>query len=150
MDEALCFGWIDGVRKRLDDEAYTIRFTPRRPNSIWSKKNIASMQRLIQGGRVQPTGMAAYKARQSENSGVYAFEQNEEPELSSTLQKRFAAQSDAWEFFQAQPPSYRRTLTHWITSAKREETQLRRLHRVIQVSAQGERVNLMSPFGKKK
>jgi uncharacterized protein YdeI (YjbR/CyaY-like superfamily) len=146
VDEALCFGWIDGVRKRLDDESYTIRFCPRRPGSYWSKKNIASMQRLIKEGRVQPAGLEAYESRKGERSGAYSFEQDELPELSPQHLATFKAQKAAWDFFQAQPPGYRKTLIHWIMEAKQEKTQIRRLRRVIEVSAQGERVDLMSPF----
>ena len=148
VDEALCYGWIDGVRKRLSDEAYTIRFTPRRPDSFWSKKNIASMERLLAEGRVQPAGLAAYQARKGEKSGAYSFEQAQAPELSPQHRAAFQAEQPAWEFFQAQPPGYRKTMIHWIMSAKQEKTQLRRLQRVIEASAQAQRVDLMAPFGK--
>ena len=148
VEEALCFGWIDGIRRRLDEEAYTVRFTPRRPNSNWSKKNIASMQRLIKEGRVQPAGLAAYEAGKAEKSSAYSFEQDREPELRSALAKMFQAQPAAWDFFQAQPPGYRRRMILWIVSAKQEATQLRRLNRVIEVSAHEKRVDMMSPFKK--
>lgn len=147
VEEALCYGWIDGVRKRIDDEAYTIRFTPRRPGSHWSQKNIDSVQRLIEEGRMQPAGMATYEARSEENSARASFERDEEPELSPELLARAEAQPDAWAFFRAQPPGYQRTLLHWVTSAKQTKTQMRRLDRILEVSAAGKRVDLMKPFG---
>ncbi|MDA1329807.1 MAG: bacteriocin-protection protein [Chloroflexi bacterium] len=149
VDEALCYGWIDGARKRIDDEAYTIRFSPRRPDSFWSKKNIASMQRLIAVGRVQPAGLAVYQARKGQKSGAYSFEQDEAPKLNAAQAKTFRVAKGAWEFFQDQPPGYRKTIIHWVTSAKQEKTQVRRLARVIEVSISGERVDLMDPFGSK-
>jgi len=149
VDEALCFGWIDGVRRRVDDESYTIRFTPRRPDSFWSAKNIASVARLQAAGRMQPAGLAAFEARKDEKSGAYSFEQGVIPEFTGELLQRFQAARGAWDFFGGQPPSYRKSMRHWVLSAKREETRLRRLERLIAVSAAGERVDLMSPFGKK-
>lgn len=146
VDEALCYGWIDGVRKRIDDEAYTIRFTPRRPGSHWSQKNINSVTRLLEEGRMQPAGLAAYEARREDKSARASYEQGDEPELSPELLAEAGQQPEAWAFFQQQPPGYRRTLTHWVMSAKQEQTRLRRLERILEVSAQGKRVDLMSPF----
>lgn len=147
VDEALCFGWIDGVRKRIDDESYTIRFTPRKPDSYWSKKNIASAERLIADGRMQPAGLAAYRARKGEKSGAYSFEQDEIAAFGPELEGRFKAQKEAWEFFHAQPPGYRKTIRHWVMSAKHQETRLKRLDRVVEVSGQEQRVDLLKPFG---
>lgn len=147
VDEALCFGWIDGVRKRVDDDAYTIRFTPRRESSHWSQKNIDSAERLIEEGRMQPAGLAAYEARSKEKSARASYEREGEPELSPDLLAHAEQQAKAWSFFQAQPPGYQRTMLHWVMSAKQEKTQLRRLNRILEVSAQGERVDLMKPFG---
>lgn len=144
VEEALCFGWIDGIRRRVDEEAYTVRFTPRRPNSNWSRKNVATVERLLKEQRMQPAGIQAYEAR----SGLYSYEQEQEIELSPSLLKQFKHNEAAWDFFQAQPPSYRRLMTHWVASAKQEATQLRRLERVIAVSAQKKRVDISSPFKK--
>lgn len=146
VDEALCYGWIDGRRNRIDEERYTIRFTPRRPGSHWSQKNIASVQKLIKAGRMQPAGMAAWEARDPENRATASYEQGREPAFDGDLLKEFQANNHAWDFFQAQPPGYRRTVTEWVTAAKQESTRLRRLRRVIEVSAEGKRVDLMSPF----
>ena len=147
VEEALCFGWIDGVRKRINEEAYTIRFTPRRPGSHWSQKNIDSVERLIAEGRMQPAGLKAYEGRTEENSARASFEQAQAPELTPNLLARAEAQPEAWAYFQAQPPGYQRTMLHWVMSAKQEKTRLRRLTRILEVSAQGERVDLMKPFG---
>ncbi|MCW5876957.1 MAG: YdeI/OmpD-associated family protein [Anaerolineales bacterium] len=146
VEEALCYGWIDGVRKSLGEESYTIRFTPRKPDSIWSKKNIATVERLIAEGRMQPAGLAIYQARREDRSGIYSFEQGETG-LSAELEERFKAQAAAWEFFNAQPPGYQKTMRHWVSSAKKEETQLKRLERLMEVSARSERIDLMKPFG---
>jgi len=147
VDEALCFGWIDGVRKRFDEEAYTIRFTPRLSSSHWSQKNIDSAERLSEEGRMQPAGLEAFEARSAEKSAGASYEQVGKPELSDELQAHAEAQGDAWAFFQAQPPGYQGTMLHWVTSAKQEKTRLRRLNRILDASARGERVDLMKPFG---
>jgi len=146
VDEALCFGWIDGVRKGLDAQSYTIRFTPRRAGSFWSKKNIASVERLIKEGCMKPAGLAVYKARKGEKSDAYSFEQDEIAPFSAALKRRFKANKAAWNFFGAQPPGYQKTMRHWVMSAKQEATQVRRLDRIIEVSAMKKRVDLMSPF----
>ncbi|MBX3047952.1 MAG: YdeI/OmpD-associated family protein [Anaerolineales bacterium] len=146
VDEALCYGWIDGVRKSLGAESYTIRFTPRKAGSIWSNKNIASAERLISTGRMQPPGLAAYQARRAERSGIYSFEQVETG-WGTKLEAEFQAHPTAWEFFNQQPAGYQRTMQHWVTSAKREETQLKRLARLIELSVEGRRVDFMKPFG---
>jgi uncharacterized protein YdeI (YjbR/CyaY-like superfamily) len=148
VDEALCHGWIDGVRRGIDEERYKIRFTPRRARSVWSKKNIASVERLTGAGRMQPAGLAAFAARTAKRSGTYSFEQEQPAGFGPELERAFRAKPKAWKHFQTQPPGYRRLLTHWVTSAKKEETRLRRLRRIIEVSGRGERVNLLSPFGK--
>ncbi|HEX6199744.1 MAG TPA: YdeI/OmpD-associated family protein, partial [Thermoanaerobaculia bacterium] len=145
VDEALCFGWIDGVRKRIDEERYTIRFTPRRPASKWSRKNLASVERLRDEGRMRPAGLAAWEAR-GEDAG-YSFERDQPPALDASLRERFERNEAAWAFFQAQPPGYRRVVTHWVTSGKREATRLKRLDRLVEVSKRGERIDLMKPSG---
>jgi uncharacterized protein YdeI (YjbR/CyaY-like superfamily) len=137
VDEALCFGWIDGVRRSVDDERYTIRFTPRRPRSIWSNKNIARMRDLIAARRVKPAGLRAFEARSRDRSGVYSFEQRKRLALSPAQQKQLAANATAAEFFRAQPPWYQRAAVHWIVSAKRDDTKASRLATLIADSAAG-------------
>lgn len=146
VDEALCYGWIDGVRRSLGAESYTIRFTPRKAGSIWSNKNLASVERLISTGRMQPAGLAAYQARRADRSGIYSFELDQTG-LSAEMEANFKSQAAAWDFFNKQPPGYQKTMRHWVTSAKKEETQRKRLERLIEVSAAGQRVDLMKPFG---
>jgi uncharacterized protein YdeI (YjbR/CyaY-like superfamily) len=144
VDEALCFGWIDGVRKSIDEFSYTIRFSPRKPRSIWSSVNIKRAQALIEGGLMQPAGFKAFQARKENKSGIYSYEQRgvnlEEPY--NRLLKRNKA---AWSFFQAQPASYRKVVSWWIISAKREETRLKRLEKLVGHSARGERLPEYSP-----
>src|SRR5215510_8860222 len=113
LDEALCFGWIDGVRRSLNDDSYTIRFTPRRPKSIWSLVNVRHIERLKKEGRMQPSGAAAYEARDAKRTGIYSFE-NRPRELSSEYQKIFRANKKAWQFFNAQAPFYKRTVAFWV------------------------------------
>ena len=138
--EALCFGWIDGIRRSLGDESYSIRFTPRKPRSIWSSRNIQHVEELIREGRITPAGLAAYEARTPERTGVYAFEQRHTARLEPEHEEEFRADPAAWEFFQAQPPSYRKTAIYWVVSAKREETRARRLAQLIEDSAAGRRL----------
>lgn len=140
VDEALCFGWIDGLRKRLDEESYVIRFTPRKPTSNWSAKNLSRIEELIAEGRVRPAGLELYEARDPARSRVYSFERSKEAKLDAEQEARLRADEAAWEFFQSQPPWYRRTSIHWVISAKREETRSRRLDRLIEDSAAGLRV----------
>ena len=137
VDEALCFGWIDGVRRSVDGERYTIRFSPRRPRSIWSNKNVARMKQLIAARKVKPAGLAAYEARSKDRSGVYSFEQRKALALSPAQQRELAANRAAAAFFAAQPPWYQRACVHWIVSAKREETRASRLATLIADSAAG-------------
>jgi uncharacterized protein YdeI (YjbR/CyaY-like superfamily) len=136
VDEALCFGWIDGIRKSVDDIRYTIRFTPRKPGSIWSAVNIKRVQALIEQGRMRPAGLTAFQARKTNKSGVYSYEQR-----SATLVEPYATRlmqnPAAWAFFQAQPASYRKATSWWVVSAKQEKTRLRRLEQLIDDSAAG-------------
>ncbi len=134
VDEALSFGWIDGVRKSVDEDSYTIRFTPRRSASTWSAVNIRRAQALISEGRMRPAGLAAFEARKEDRSRVYSFEQRPQT-LPSSYERKFKKNGIAWKYFQSQPPWYRRTCTWWIVSAKREETRLNRLDRLIEDSA---------------
>jgi uncharacterized protein YdeI (YjbR/CyaY-like superfamily) len=139
VDEALRFGWIDGIRKRIDDTSYKIRFTPRQRGSIWSAINIKRAKELAKEKRMRPAGLKALAARLECKSGIYSYEQRpaEMPEKYAKLIKRNGA---AWDFFKAQPPSYRRMITWYIVSAKKEETRLQRVNKVIAASAKGERL----------
>lgn len=148
VDEALCFGWIDGLRKKLDEESYAIRFTPRKRTSNWSAKNLARIEELIAEGRVRPAGLEIYEARDPDKSKVYSFEQRQAAELDAEQEARFRADEAAWEFFRSQPPSYRRTAVHWVISAKRERTRARRLDTLIEDSAAGRRIRLLRRPGK--
>jgi len=139
VDEALCCGWIDGVRKRLDAESYVIRFTPRKPNSTWSAVNIRNVERLIKEDRMQPAGMGAYEARSASRSVIYSYEQRS-PELIEPYATTFKSDKAAWDFFQAQPPGYRKNMNWWIVSAKREATRLERLARLIEASKHHQRI----------
>jgi uncharacterized protein YdeI (YjbR/CyaY-like superfamily) len=143
--EALCFGWIDGIRRSLGNESYTIRFTPRKPRSNWSSLNIRHVEELIREGRMTPAGLAAYEARTPERTGVYAFEQRHTARLEPEQEERLRADPKAWEFFQAQPASYRQTAIYWVVSAKREETRARRLATLISDSAAGRRLAQLTP-----
>lgn len=140
VDEALCFGWIDGVRKRIDDLAYLIRFTPRRTGSIWSAVNIARVEALIAAGRMRPPALAAYALRLERKSAVYSYEQRDHPELSPAETKLFRRSKAAWTFFERCPPSYRKPILYWVVSAKRPETRQRRLVQLIDSCSRGERL----------
>ena len=139
VDEALCFGWIDGVRKRLDDESYVIRFSPRKPTSIWSAVNIRNVERLSKEDRMRPAGVKAYEARKEFRSGIYSYEQRS-PELVEPYASTLKNNKAAWRFFSAQPAGYRKMMNWWIVSGKREETRLARLARLIQASENCERI----------
>ena len=140
VDQALCYGWIDGVRRTIDSEAYSIRFTPRRQGSIWSAVNIAKMEKLTQAGLVKPEGLAAFEKRTGSKSGIYAFEQKETAELPGELLGIFKANKPAWLFFEAQPPGYKKQMLHRIVTAKQEKTKLQRLEKLIEASAQNKRL----------
>jgi uncharacterized protein YdeI (YjbR/CyaY-like superfamily) len=142
LDEALCFGWIDGVRKNLNETSYTIRFTPRKPRSIWSLINVNHVERLLKEGRMQPAGLEAYERRDSKRTGIYSFE-NAPRELSPEFEKTFRQNKAAWKFFQAQPPGYKRLLIFRTMSAKKEETRLRRLKQLIESSEKGIRLDTL-------
>ena len=133
VDEALCFGWIDSVRKSIDGESYCIRFTPRNPESIWSAVNIKKAEELIKLGLMQPEGLELYKNRKVENAKLYSYE-NKPEQLPLEFEKKFKANKPAWEFFSKQPSSYKKTIYFWILSAKQEKTQLSRLGKVINES----------------
>ena len=141
--EALCFGWIDGLTRRIDDDRYCIRFTPRRPGSNWSGVNVRHVEGLLREGRMRPAGIAAFEARTPEKTGVYTYENRDKAKLSAEQEKQFRANGRAWEFFQAQPPGYRQMAIFWVVSAKRGETQARRLATLVDDSARGRRIALL-------
>jgi uncharacterized protein YdeI (YjbR/CyaY-like superfamily) len=149
LDEALCFGWIDGVRRNFDETSYTIRFTPRKPKSIWSLVNVRHVERLTKEGRMAEPGVKAYALRDPKRTGIYAFE-NAPREFSPEYEKKFRANKPAWEFFQKEPPSIRRTCIFWVMSAKKEETRRRRLDHLIDSSAKGIRRGVMETKSDKK
>jgi uncharacterized protein YdeI (YjbR/CyaY-like superfamily) len=138
-DEALCFGWIDGIRKNVDDLRYTIRFTPRRRGSIWSAVNIKRARELSDKGLMKPAGMAAFNARKENKSGIYSYEQRS-ANLDVPYEKKLKQNKVAWDFFYAQPPSYRKAVGWWIVSAKHEATRVKRLERLMRESARGKRL----------
>jgi uncharacterized protein YdeI (YjbR/CyaY-like superfamily) len=139
VDEALCVGWIDGIRKRIDEDAYTIRFTPRRPSSHWSAVNIRRAQELTREGRMQQAGLKAFETRKENRPGRYSYEQRP-AELPEPYAGRLRENKAAWEFLQRQPPSYRKVSAWWVMSAKLEETRLKRLEQLAEWSAQGRRL----------
>lgn len=139
VDQALCFGWIDGVRKSIDDESYSIRFTPRRSTSIWSTVNIKKVEELNQSGLMTPAGQKAFELRTENKSGIYAYEK--EPVcLEPNYESQFKMNTLAWDFFQAQAPSYKKVMIHWIMNAKQEKTRLARLEKTIEISGQQKRM----------
>ena len=140
VDVALCFGWIDGIRRSLDESSYTIRFTPRRPRSIWSAVNVRRFGELEEAGLVTDAGRAAFAARTEDRTAVYSHEQSEPPELDEAFTARFRESPDAWEWFQLQPPFYRRQASHWVMSAKKPETRERRFVTLVADSEAGLRV----------
>jgi uncharacterized protein YdeI (YjbR/CyaY-like superfamily) len=147
VDEALCFGWIDGIRRRIDDESYSIRFTPRRARSIWSAVNIARADELIAEGRMTPAGLAAFEARDEKRSAVYSYEQRHKAKLDPEQEARLRADPGAWEWFQSRPPSWRQAAVYWITSAKRPETRERRLATLIEDASAGRMPKALTPPG---
>lgn len=140
VDEALCYGWIDGVRRSLGEERYTIRFTPPKATSIWSNVNIAKVEALLKAGRMMPAGLAAWERRDPARSGIYLFERSDIVAFDAELERRFKRNRGAWKYLQAQPPGYRRLATHYVVSAKRPETRERRLAALVDYSARGERL----------
>ena len=140
LDEALCFGWIDGQGCSLDDQSYTNRWTPRRAQSIWSTVNVKRVGELIAAGRMQPAGLAAFRARTREMTGVYLSDMDPDA-LPPDLIQAFQASTPAWEFWSRQPPGYRRQMMWWVLSAKRDETRRHRLTALIEEHAQGRRID---------
>jgi len=139
VDQALCFGWIDGIRKRVDEISYQIRFTPRRRGSIWSAINIKRAKELAKQKQMRPLGLKAFVARIENKSGIYSYEQ-QSTELDQPYTKLLKKNKAAWNFFRTQSPSYRKMIGWWIISAKKEETRMGRLAKLISESAQGKRL----------
>ena len=148
LDEALCLGWIDGVRKRLDETSYTVRFTPRKPDSYWSAVNTRRALALKKAGRFTEAGQAAFARRDATRTAKYSFER-EAAQLTPADRRAFAAAPGAWEFFQAQPPSYQRLFTHWVASAKKDDTRQRRLAELVAACAERRRIDPLAPRGKR-
>jgi uncharacterized protein YdeI (YjbR/CyaY-like superfamily) len=144
VDEALCFGWIDGVRRRIDDERYCIRFTPRRQGSIWSVVNTRRVAALTRDGRMHESGLRAFRERDERKTKQYSFERGTAA-LTPSLERRFRANAAAWEFFTEVAPYYRRMCTHWVISAKQDATRERRLALLIDASARREKIDFMKP-----
>ena len=142
LDEALCWGWIDGVRRSIDADSFSVRYSPRKPDSVWSAVNIRRAKALEAGGRLAPPGRAALEARRSAR-GVYSFE-SKPTDFPPPMKRRFRSHADAFRFWSAQPPGYRRTATFWVLSAKQEATRERRLDVVIACSANGQRIPLLA------
>ena len=149
VDEALCFGWIDGIRKSIDETSYMIRFTPRKSRSTWSAVNIKRAHELIEQGLMQPAGIEAFAAREENRSGIYSYEQRS-PELPDQYRGILKKNPRASKYFDAQPPSYRKAANWWVQSAKKEETRLKRLNKLIQHSADGERIPQFTVLKKSK
>jgi uncharacterized protein YdeI (YjbR/CyaY-like superfamily) len=139
VDEALCFGWIDGVRKSIDDTSYTIRFTKRKPTSIWSAVNIAKVEALTSQNLMYPAGLAAFSKRQEKKSAIYSYEK-EAVDLAKPYEQQFKANKPAWEFFKLQAPWYRKVITHWVMDAKQETTRASRLEKLIMACEAGKRL----------
>lgn len=150
VDEALCFGWIDGVRNTINEVSYMIRFTPRKPSSVWSAINIRRASELSSSGLMHPAGLKAFERRSDGKSAIYAYEQRGSAEFPATYAEQFRSRKRAWEFFQAQAPWYQRNATYWVVSAKREETRHRRLLRLMEDSeAQRRLAHLSRPAGRR-
>jgi len=143
LDEALCYGWIDGIRKSIDDVSYKIRFTPRQAKSTWSLVNIKRVEELKRLGRMRASGLNAFETRDPKRSGIYSFE-NRPRKLAPVYEKKFQSNKRAWAFFQAQPPGYQRIASWYVMSAKKDETRLRRLATLISESEKGVRIGLIS------
>lgn len=140
VDEALCVGWIDGIRRSIDDERYMIRFTPRKAKSTWSAVNVAKIAKLERDGRMRDAGRKAFAAHVADRTGRYSYESRDTAELTTEEERRFRSNGSAWSWFARQPPGYRRTTIYWVASAKREETRARRLHTLIDHSAAERRI----------
>ena len=149
LDEALCFGWIDGIRKAVDADSFAQRFTPRRPRSVWSNVNISKVRKLIEEGRMTEPGLAEFEKRSAAPTATYSFERDS-VEFPPALLKQFRAHHKAWSFFEGQPPYYRRLATWWVVSARRDDTRERRLQQLISDSSAERRIPALAPSARKK
>jgi len=145
---ALCFGWIDGVRRSIDETSYTIRFTPRKPTSNWSSININLVRKLTKQGLMHPAGLKAFAARNAKKSGIYSYEQRKNPKFTRKQEKQFRSNKVAWEFFRSQAPWYQKVTTYWVICAKRDETKLKRLSELITHSQRQRRIPRLIPTKK--
>ena len=145
VDEALCFGWIDGQRQGIDRLSYAIRFSPRKPRSVWSSVNIKRVEELSRRGLMRPSGLKRFHAREADKSGVYSYEQRNVSKLEASDERLLRRNKKAWEFFRAQAPSYRKAATYWVVSAKKEETRRKRLGHLIDYSARNRTVPPLTP-----
>lgn len=139
VDQALCFGWIDGIRKSIDSERYCMRFTPRKPDSNWSTVNIKKVEELLAKGLMAPSGIIAFEKRRPDKSGVYSFER-EAAVFSEDFKNKFISNEKAWTYFTKAAPSYRKTATFWVVTAKQEATKLNRLMKLIEACEEGRRL----------
>lgn len=149
VDQALCFGWIDGVRKSLESDRYTIRFTPRKQTSIWSAVNIRRFSELQRLGVMTGAGLEIFQKRDVKKSNLYSFEQRKNPKLPAAFLRRFTSNAKAWEYFSSMPPWYRRTSTWWVISAKQEPTRLKRLAQLIHDSERKKTIPVLTRAAKK-
>ena len=140
VDGALCFGWIDGIRKSMDDISYKIRFTPRKPRSVWSAVNVKRATELSALRLMHPAGLAAFQKRDGNRSEIYSYEQRKKAKLPAAYEKKFRSHPDSWKFFQAQAPGYQRICSWWVISAKKEETRLKRLETLIEHSSRQRKI----------
>jgi uncharacterized protein YdeI (YjbR/CyaY-like superfamily) len=145
VDEALCFGWIDGIRQRIDDESYMNRFTPRKPTSNWSAVNVRRVEELTKQRRMRAAGLKAFRERREDKTAAYSYEQRHQAKLDPAQERRFRSKTRAWEWFQKQPKGYRTTALYWVMSAKKPETRELRLDTLIEDSAKGRRVPPLRP-----
>jgi uncharacterized protein YdeI (YjbR/CyaY-like superfamily) len=149
VEVALCFGWIDGIRKSIDETSYAIRFTPRKPTSTWSAININLVRKLTKQGLMHPAGLKAFAARSARKSSIYSYEQRKSARFTREQEKQFRANKTAWEFFRSRAPWYQRVCTYWVISAKREETRLKRLALLIEHSEHRRTLPQLAPAKKK-
>jgi uncharacterized protein YdeI (YjbR/CyaY-like superfamily) len=150
VDQALCFGWIDGVRRSIDDSSYSIRFTPRKQRSTWSLANVRRVGELSELGLMRPAGVAAFERRSADRTGIYSHERQRAAAFEPEQERAFKADERAWSWFQAQAPTYRRQATHWVISAKKPETRRRRLEELIADSAAGRTIRLLTPAARRR
>jgi uncharacterized protein YdeI (YjbR/CyaY-like superfamily) len=143
VDQAICFGWIDGVRKSIDDKSYLIRFTRRKPTSIWSAINIKKVEELKKQGLMHPNGISAFEKRKEHKSKIYTYEK-EPVKLSADFEKKFKANKKAWTYFQSLPPSYHRSAIDWVMTAKQQATSIKRLNELINDSEAGRKIKRLS------